>query len=448
MKYRTNKAAKRDSWSSRWGFILACIGSAVGMGNIWMFPGRVSAYGGGSFLIPYFIFVIIIGYSGVIGEMAFGRAARSGPMGAFKKAVESRGKSGRIGEIMGVIPVLGSLALAIGYSVVVGWILKYMIGTLGGFVWKHNGIDGFEACFRDMASSFGNTGWQLAVLFITFSIMILGISSGIEKANKIMMPMFFVLFIGIAIYIATIPGAFDGYRYMFTIDIKMLRKPVTWIFALGQAFFSLSLAGNGTLVYGSYLQDDEDIIDSAQKVAIFDTIAAMLAAMVIIPAVATVGERLSQGGPGLMFIYLPNVFKGMPGGRILMAVFFSAVFFAGLSSLINLFEAPIETLQNTFGFTRTKSVFIAAAAGTAVSICIQGIISGWMDAVSIYVCPLGAAFAGIMFYWVYGSEFAREELQKGRDKIIGKWLEPSTKFIFCGITILVLILGVYFGGIG
>ena len=172
-----------------------------------------------------------------------------------------------------------------------------------------------------------------------------GVGNGIEKANKILMPAFFVLFIILTIYAACQPGAIEGYKYIFRIEPKVLADPKTWIFALGQAFFSLSVAGNGTLIYGSYLPDDEDIPEAAGRVALFDTIAAMLAALVIIPAMATAGAQLNQGGPGLLFIYLPCLFKSMPGGYIVAILFFVAVFMAGLSSLINLYEAPIATVQ-------------------------------------------------------------------------------------------------------
>ena len=441
-------AKKRDGFGSRWGFILACIGSAVGMGNIWMFPGRVSAFGGGAFLIPYFLFVIIIGFSGVIGEMAFGRSMRAGPMGAFAGATERAGKGRKLGSAIGFIPVVGSLALAIGYSVVVGWILKYTVGSITGSTWNLEGVPGFGAAFDSTAAAFGSVSWHLLGLVITFAIMVMGIASGIEKANKIMMPLFFFLFMGIAVYVAFQPGAIDGYKYIFTVDPAALANPKTWVFALGQAFFSLSLAGNGTLVYGSYLKDEEDVIGSAWKVALFDTCAAMLAALVIIPAMATTGEKLSTGGPGLLFIFLPNLFKGMPGGRIIMIVFFVAVLFAGVTSLVNLFEAPIATLQDRFGFSRKKAVMCIAAIGAIVGVCIEGIVGGWMDAVSIYVCPLGALLAGIMFFWVCGDKFARTELQKGRAKAIGKWLEPMTKYVFCGLTLAVFILGIVYGGIG
>lgn len=166
-----------------------------------------------------------------------------------------------------------------------------------------------------------------------------------------------------------------------------------WIYAFGQAFFSLSIAGNGTVIYGSYLDNSENVVSSARNVAIFDTIAALLAAFVIIPGMAVDGAELSSGGPGLMFIYLVNVFNGMPGGKIVGIIFYICVLFAGMSSLINLYEAPVATLEERFGLKRVTSVGIIAVIGCAVALVIQGIVSGWMDAVSIYICPLGAMLA-------------------------------------------------------
>lgn len=445
-----NHREKRDSFKSKWGFILACIGSAVGMGNIWMFPTRVSKYGGGAFLIPYFLFVAILGFSGVIGEMAFGRATRTGPVGAFRKAMESRGWNGRVGAALGMIPVLGSLALAIGYSVVVGWILKYMIGAFIGTALAPADIAGFGAAFERTASPYqGNDLWQTIALLICFGIMAFGIGKGIEKANKVMMPAFFLLFIVLAVYVAVQPGAAEGYRYIFSVDTSAFRDPMTWVYALGQAFFSLSLAGNGTLIYGSYLSDDEDIISSAWKVALFDTLAAMLAALTIIPAMAYAGSRLQSGGPGLLFIFIPFIFKSMPGGHALIMLFFVAVMCAGLTSLINLYETPIATVQNQVGLSRRQAVVLVATIGIVTSICIQGIVDSWMDFVSIYVCPLGAAMAGILFYWVFGPTYVRTQLQCGRRSVIGRWLDPMTRYVFCGLTLFVFVIGcIVPGGIG
>ena len=438
---------KRDSFNNKWGFSLACIGSAVGMGNIWMFPTRVSMYGGGSYLIPYFIFVALIGFTGVIGEMSFGRATKSGPVDAFGYACETKNKR-KLGEAIGFIPVLGALAMAIGYTVVMGWILKYMIGAFTGKTLASADTEGFAASFGSMASAFGNNVWQIVALVIGIIILMFGVGRGIEKANKIMMPVFFILFAVLGIYVAFQPGAIEGYKYIFRVDPKAFADPKTWIFALGQAFFSLSVAGNGTLIYGSYLSDNEDIPAAAGRVALFDTIAALLAALVIIPAMATTGAQLNQGGPGLMFIFLPALFKSMPGGYIVAIIFFVAVFMAGLSSLINLYEAPIATIQEKLHLGRKASCAIIAVIALVVSICIQGIVSGWMDILSIYICPLGAGLAGIMFFWVCGKKYVETQVNTGRDKKLTDKFYPICKYIFCPICFLVLILGIVLGGIG
>ena len=437
----------RDSFNNKWGFILACIGSAVGMGNIWMFPTRVSLYGGGSYLIPYFIFVALIGFTGVIGEMSFGRATRSGPIDAFGYACETKGKR-KLGELLGFIPVLGALAMAIGYTVVMGWILKYMIGTFTGSTLAPENTAGFAEEFSSMATALGNNLWQIIALAIGIAILMFGVGRGIEKANKVMMPIFFVLFAILGVYAAFQPGSIEGYKYIFRVDPKILAKPETWIFALGQAFFSLSVAGNGTLIYGSYLSDEENIPAAAGRVALFDTLAAILAALVIIPAMATTGAQLNQGGPGLMFIFLPALFKSMPGGYIIAIIFFVAVFMAGLSSLINLYEAPIATVQEKLHLGRKASCELIAVISLIASICIQGIVSDWMDVLSIYICPLGAGLAGIMFFWVCGKQYVNEQINKGRNKPFTSKFLPICKYIYCPICALVLLLGILLGGIG
>lgn len=440
----TSDNLDRDNFGSKFGFIMACVGSAVGMGNIWLFPYRVGQFGGAAFLIPYSIFAILIGFTGVIGEMSFGRAMGTGPLGAFSKAFKMRGKD--YGGKIGMIPVIGSMGIAIGYSVVVGWILRFLIGSFTGSML--NAPDSVNY-FMDIAGNFGSVTWHLLGLFILLVILSLGVSEGIEKVNKVLMPTFFGLFVILAIRIFFIDGAMEGYRYMFIPRWDALLDPKTWVYALGQAFFSLSLAGSGTVVYGSYLRKTEDIIDSAKYVVIFDFIAAILAALVIIPAVFAYGLD-PAAGPPLMFITLPSVFKQMPFGSIFAMVFFVAVFFAAVTSLMNLMETPIEALQEKFKLSRFKAVSIIVSITAAVGVFIENgdVVSDWMDVLSIYVIPLGAILAGIAFFWVAGKEFARESVQLGREKKIGAWFDPATRYLFVGLSILVYIMGIIYGGIG
>ena len=442
MEMKENKS--RDQFRTRMGFIVACVGSAVGMGNIWMFPYRAGKYGGAAFLIPYFIFVILLGFSGVIGEMAFGRVMKTGPTGAFDRAMAMRGKRG--GRLIGLIPVLGSLGIAIGYSVVVGWFLKYLFAAVSGSLGQ---VEDMGAYFSALSGNFGSVGWHLLGLALTFLIMRCGVSGGIEKMNKLMMPLFFVFFLILLFRVATLPGASEGYRYLFIPRWELLGNVQTWVYALGQAFFSLSLAGSGTIVYGSYLKDDVDVVSCARNVAFFDTCAALLAGMVVIPAVFAFGLDVAAGPP-LMFITLPAVFNQMPAGRLFSVIFFVAVLFAAVTSLMNLFETPIEALQDQLGLSRKAAVAVVAFCAAAVGIFIESAdaVSVWMDAVSIYVIPLGALLAAIMFFWLCPKGFAREQVQKGREKKLGAWFEPVTRYLFVGLTFGVYVLGILFGGIG
>ena len=235
-------------FTSSLGFVLAAVGSAVGMGNIWLFPYRVGQYGGGAFLIPYFLFVALFSYVGLSGEFALGRLTGTGAMGSLDYALNARGKQG--GRVLGIIPLLGVLGIAIGYSVVVGWVLRYTAGSVTGSILSGDAQGFFDA----LAVNFGSVPWHLAAVVLTVVILIFGVASGIEKLSKLMMPAFFILFLIIAIRVAFLPGAVDGYLYLLRPDWSYLLNPETWVMAMGQAFFSLSINGAGMLIYGSYMK--------------------------------------------------------------------------------------------------------------------------------------------------------------------------------------------------
>lgn len=434
----------RDQFSSQWGFILACIGSAVGMGNIWLFPFRVGQFGGAAFLIPYILFVIVIGYTGVVEEMCFGRAMKTGPHGAFLKATHIRGS--HAGAVIGWIPVIGSLGIAIGYTVVVGWIIRFMTGACTGSLLA---AENSGAYFGAIAGPFACLPWHGIAVGGCFIIMAAGISSGIEKVNKVLMPAFFVLFIILAVRVATLPKSAEGYAFLFQTDWRKLADVKTWVYALGQAFFSLSLAGSGTIVYGSYLNDNEDAPASAKFTALFDTLAALLAALVIIPAVFVYNLEPSAGPP-LMFITMPVIFKEMPAGALFAVIFFTAVLFAGITSLINLYETPVELLQQKFKLSRKVSLAIVLGIGFAAGLIVEdgAVLGTWMDVISIYIIPIGALLAGIMFFWVCGEDFVLAAVSKGSRKLVPKSYALQGKYVYCGLTLIVYILGIFYGGIG
>ena len=439
-----NMQENRDLFSSKLGFILACIGSAVGMGNVWMFPYRVGQLGGGAFLLPYIIFVVVLGYTGLIGEFAFGRMTQTGPIGSFEYAMKSKGKKG--GTLLGIIPVIGAFGIATGYAVVVGWVMRFLFGTISGSMFS---APDSASYFGEIAGAFGSTIWHLAAMILTAIILILGVSNGIEKVNKFMMPLFYILFIIVLFKVLSLENAMEGVKYLFTPKWEFLSQPKTWIYALGQSFFSLSLAGSGMVVYGSYLKKDVDIPNSAKNTAFFDTLAAMLAALVVIPAVFAFGLD-PQSGPPLLFITLPAVFKEMAGGQLFAVLFFISLIFAAITSLMNLLEVPIESLQNRMNLKRNTAVIVVCAASFVIGLFLEdgNILSAWMDFVSIYIMPVGALIASIMFFWVIGSKIAKEQAEIGASKPLGAWFEPMAKYVFVILTIAVVIGGILYGGIG
>lgn len=433
----------RDSFTSKWGFIMAAVGSAVGMANVWAFPYRTAKYGGASFLIPYLICLVILMVTGVSAEIAFGRWGKTGPVGTFRKALTMKNKP--LKEI-GWIPVIGIFGIGTGYAVIMGWVLRYLWGSISGAVMT---TENTGAYFGAICGPFGSVPWHVVCLVLTFIIMLAGISKGIEKVSKVMMPLFYVCFIYMAIRVAFIPGATEGYKYLFVPDWKFMGDPKTWMYALGQCFFSLSLGGAGTLVYGSYFSEKEDAINASVNIAVFDTLAALLASLVVIPAVFAFDFDLAAGPP-LMFITLPAIFQEMAGGQIFAIIFFVAIFFAAFTSIINLFEPPIEALVQKLGMKRWVSATIVIGLATIIGLFLENadIIGGWMDLMSVYVVPFGAAIVAIIFFWVMDKKFVLEQYQLGRKKTVPEMLYPLGKYVFTVIAILVVVLGIVFGGIG
>ena len=429
-------------FTSSLGFVLAAVGSAVGMGNIWLFPYRMGQYGGGAFLIPYFIFVALFSYVGLSGEFALGRLTGTGAMGSLDYVMKSRGKKG--GKILGIIPLLGVLGIAIGYSVVVGWVLRYTAGSVTGSILAGDSQSFFDA----LAVNFGSVPWHLIAVVFTVVILIFGVASGIEKLSKFMMPAFFILFLIIAVRVAFLPGAAEGYLYLLRPDWSYLLNPETWVMAMGQAFFSLSINGAGMLIYGSYMKKDESILRHAGMTALLDTLAAQLAGFANIPAVFAFGIDLTSG-PSLMFVTLPQVFGQMPGGQIFALLFFVSVFFAGITSLMNMLEACGEALSSTVKLSRRAATLIVGVVTFVPGLFLESLagMGGWMDLITIYVSPFGALLVAVFIYFVLRVDTIKDELALGGKGRPGTFFTVTARF-YVLVAAAVWVLGIYSGGIG
>lgn len=431
---------KNGNFKSTVGFVLACVGSAVGMGNIWMFPYRLGQYGGAAFLIPYLIFIALFGLVGLSAEFALGRMAKTGTLGAYAYCWKNK-----FGKYIGWLPLLGSLGIAIGYSVILGWVFRSIQGVLTNELLTND----IPAFFTNMTQSFSNVPCHFLVLFITCLLLFTSATNAIEKANKVLMPAFFILFIILAIRVSLFDGAIEGYKFLFVPKWECLLNKETWIMAMGQAFFSLSITGSGMIVYGAYLKDDVDIPKASMQTAVFDTIAAMLAALAIMPAVFSFGiDPIS--GPSLMFLTLPEVFKQMPLGNFFALFFFVSVAFAGITSLINMLEAVCESWQNRFHISRKKAVLVCGIITFIVSVCIENgdIVGKWMDVVTIYIIPFAALLGAITIYYVLGWNALKQELDKGRKKPVGPTFKFLGKYVYVFLALIILILGILYNGIG
>ena len=337
-------AEKRSSFSGKLGFVLATAGSAVGLGNIWRFPYLAAKYGGGIFLLVYLILAITFGFALMCAEISIGRKTGVSAIGAYKKLDK---RFSFIGMLAALVPMI----ILPYYSVIGGWIIKY----LGVFVtgnMANAATDGYFESF--IAQPIEPIGWFMMFMGLTALVVLFGVEKGIEKVSKIMMPVLVVLTIFIAVYSMCMPGAFEGVLYYVTPDFSKF-SATTVLSAMGQLFYSMSLAMGIMITYGSYMKKDVNIEGSVKQIELFDTGIAFFAGLMIVPAVFAFsgGDESALGkGPGLMFITLPKVFESMAGGSIIGAVFFILVLFAALTSSISLMETVVSIFMDKFGWNR------------------------------------------------------------------------------------------------
>ena len=403
---------EHHKFSSRWGFILAAVGSAVGMANVWGFPAKMGANGGGAFLLAYLIFVVLFSVVGLSAEYAIGRRSRTGTLGSYEKAWATRSPAmGKAGGALGWLPLAGSMCIALGYAVIISYVLKAFFQSLTGELMQ---VD-TQAWFSDFSSErYSVVPFHIIVVVGTLLTLLLGAKS-IEKTNKVMMPIFFVIFVILAVRVAMLPGAMEGYKFMFTPDWSALRSPLTWIWAMGQAFFSLSVTGSGMIVYGAYLDDKADVVKLSVRTAVFDTIAALVASLVIIPACFAYGLDVGAG-PSLLFVTLPRILQDVPLGRLFAIILYTAMVFAGVSSLQNMFEAVGESLQHKFPkLSRRLVLVILCVVCLGIGLHMEPISTWgpWMDIVSIYIIPIGATLGAVSWFWVMKREDLLLEINRG-----------------------------------
>jgi len=436
------KQKKNAIFSSRWGFILSAVGSAVGMANVWGFPAKMGANGGGAFLVAYLLFVALFSVVGLSAEYAIGRRSRTGPLGSYRKAWATRGETmGKAGGLLGWLPLAGSMCIAIGYAVIIAYVLKAFFQSVTGELMLVDTGAWFDSF---STTDYSVVPFHVIVVVGTLLTLLLGARS-IEKTNKVMMPVFFVIFLILAVRVAFLPGAAAGYKFMFTSDWEKLKDPMVWVWAMGQAFFSLSVTGSGMIVYGAYLDDQEDVVHVAVRTAVFDTIAALVAALVIIPACFAYGLDVGAG-PSLLFVTLPRILQDVPLGRLFAIILYTAMVFAGVSSLQNMFEAVGESLQHRFPrLSRNLVLILLGVICLGFGLNMEPIFKWgpWMDIVSIYIIPIGATLGAVSWFWIMKKQDLLEEINKGVSRPHGRLWHNIGRYLYVICALILCLVALF-----
>ncbi len=439
----------REKWGSRAGFILAAVGSAVGLGNIWRFPTIVGQSGGGAFLIVYLLIVFVIGIPLIIGELAIGRRGKSNIVTAFKK-ISPQGKWWIIGTL-GV--TIGFVVLSF-YSVISGWAIAYMFKFATGGM-ASPGLAGASNAFEALVSHpYIPLIWHGVFLALVVFVVILGIHKGIEKASKILMPILFALLIALVIRSVTLEGSLEGIVWFIEPDWSRISLS-TVLGALGQVFFSLSL-GMGTIItYGSYLGEEEKIPSNSVIIAAADVGIAVLSALIIIPAVFAYGVEPDLGIP-LIFVTLPLVFGALPLGNIFGTLFFALLVIAALTSGISLLQVVVAYFTESFEWGTKKAAIITGAIifalgipsalsmGLLEDVKILGLsVIDMMDALSSkLLLPLSGLLTALFLGWVWKPKSAIAEIQKkGNPFSLGRPWSLIVKFVLPAVLSYIVISG-------
>lgn len=412
-------------WGSRVGFIMAAVGSAVGLGNIWKFPYMVGESGGSAFVLAYLVCIALIGFPILVAEWMIGRRGQRNPMDSFANVAVSEGRS-RNWAVVGVVGILGAFLILSFYSVIGGWALNYMTKLASG---DFTGLDGaaVEGVFNTMLASPGTlTIWHTVFMLITGGIVALGVTGGIEKASKVMIPLLALILFIIVGYNVVNGGFGEAVSYLFTPDFsKLFGEGASDIFlaALGHAFFTLSLGMGIMVTYGSYLGKDISLLSMARTVVIMDTVIALAAGLAIFPIIFSHGMDPASG-PGLIFVSLPIAFGSMTAGAILGTLFFLLITFAALTSSISLIEPSIEFLEERTSMNRTTAVILASIAIWLLGVAALLSFNMWSDVMifgnnifdfldkltSKFMLPITGLAAIVFAGWFMNQDSVRQEL--------------------------------------
>lgn len=447
----------RESWGSKIGFIFAVAGSAVGLANIWRFPFTVGQNGGGAFVIVYLLCLILIGFPVFMSEMLIGRTTQKDPSGAFLLLGKRKGWAWA-----GKMTILTGFIVSSFYSAVAGWILGYLVEAISGRLTKFQTTSEVVAHYQSlMENPFWGLGFHFCFLVFCTGILYLGVRRGIEKGNKIMMPLLFAVLILLVIKGLSMPNAMNGLRFLLTPNWSSL-TPASILIALGQSFFTLSL-GQGTMVtYGSYLGTKDNLVKSCFPAVVMDTVVSFMAAIAVFTIVFSVGLE-PDSGPGLIFHTLPWVFSQIPGGYIIAVLFFLLVMLAALTSEISAMEPTIAYLIDEKGWQR-KSAVIACGTGAFLlgvpSALSYNLLKNFtlfdltfldlMDfTASSILIPLGGFFAVILVGWVWGVQNAIVQLKSGASEFFEDYPWIIHYFWFCfKYTAPILMLFVFLNALG
>lgn len=446
----------RGAWGSRVGFVLAAAGSAIGLGNIWRFPYVVGENGGAVFVLIYLGFVFLIGAPVMLGELALGRRAQRNPVGAFAKVAP--GTLWRFVGLLGVITGVGILSF---YGVIAGWTFGYFLRAVSGEFATISAQESPTVFGEFVANWMVSCGLLLAFLALTALIVWRGVSRGIELMSKILMPMLFFLLVVLAFRSVTLSGALEGLEFYLAPDFSKLR-PQTFPTALGQAFFSLSLGMGAMITYGSYIRKREDLVASAGIVCLFDTMIALLAGLIIFPALFHAGLDPASG-VGLVFQVLPPLFATLPGGQLFGTAFFLLLTIAALTSTISLLEVPVSYLIDEWRWSRGRAVLVttfgtallglpSALAFGAVSLFTQvpGANVDFLTLMNIvfgnYSLSVGSLLLAVFIGYRWGVAGAAKEIEA---EGVTFGLQPAWAFLIrflCPVAVAVIIVYIVLTG--